>query len=185
MKIAFLFLAFIVGGGVQAQHFKQHILFLASDSLHGRAPGSADELKAASYICAQFDSAKCSVLFQKFPFAKDSAINVLGFLDFKKDSTIIISAHYDHLGYGTNKSKEINRKGIHHGADDNASGVAMMIELAQTLSSQKSEIGNTTSSSRHTALTKPVYSAQVILCRAKAVRRLKFARCLISIWWEG
>lgn len=153
--IAALLLIFYLN--TKAQHFKQHVLFLASDSLHGRAPGTVDELKAANYIATQFDSANCKVVFQKFrpilnpspphppstsslkekgsiasgQTAPDSAINVFGILDFGKDSTIIISAHYDHLGYGTNKSREIIRKGIHHGADDNASGVAMMIELAK------------------------------------------------------
>lgn len=153
--IASLFLLFFLN--TKAQHFNHHVLFLASDSLHGRAPGTLDELKAANYIAAQFDSANCKVVFQKFSSplspspihipsatspkkkgsansdqpALNSAINVLGFLDFWKDSTVIISAHYDHLGYGSNKSREIIRKGIHHGADDNASGVAMMIELAK------------------------------------------------------
>ncbi|MBK7149734.1 MAG: M28 family peptidase [Bacteroidetes bacterium] len=102
--------------------------------MHGRAPGTADEEKAAGYIALHLDAAECKLVFQQFPFEKDSALNVFGFLDFKKDSTIIISAHYDHLGYGTNKSREIIKKGIHHGADDNASGVAMMLELSQMLS---------------------------------------------------
>lgn len=123
-----------------AQHFKQHILYLASDSLHGRAPGSVDEQKAANYIALEFDSANCNrVMRQNFAFEKGSATNIFGFLDFKKDSTIIMSAHYDHLGYGSNKSKEIKRKGIHHGADDNASGVAMVIELAKLLGDNMSK----------------------------------------------
>lgn len=131
MKNAIAALLLFLCLNTEAQHFRQHILFLASDSLHGRAPGTVDELDAAKYIAAQFDSAHCKVVFQKFPFEKDSAINVFGFLDFKKDSTVIISAHYDHLGYGSDKSKEIIKKGIYHGADDNASGVAMMIELSK------------------------------------------------------
>ncbi len=122
---------------VQSQHFKPHILFLASDTLHGRAPATDDEKKAAAYIAQKLSAANCTITFQKFPFEKDSALNVFGFLDFKKDSTVIISAHYDHLGYGNGKSKEILKKGIHHGADDNASGVAMLLELAKNLSKNK------------------------------------------------
>lgn len=138
MKGSFLFLfgAFLCGS-VAAQDFKRHIVFLASDSLHGRAPGTRDELKAAGYIAIQFDSAGVAVSDQRFPFEKDSAINIIGVLDFDKDSVILISAHYDHLGYGGKKSKEIMKKGIHPGADDNASGVAMMIELAKWVSAQK------------------------------------------------
>ncbi|CAN5481270.1 hypothetical protein BH11BAC1_BH11BAC1_27260 [soil metagenome] len=121
-----------------AQDFKKHILFLASDSLHGRAPATIDERNAADYIHHEFVSGKCtSVSFQKFPFGTDAATNVIGMLDLKKDSTVIISAHYDHLGYGSDKSHEINKRGIHHGADDNASGVAMMIELAKWIIEKK------------------------------------------------
>ena len=134
MKTVFyaLFLFYCIG--CNAQDFKTHIRFLASDSLHGRLAGSADELKAANYIASEFKLAKCKMVFQKFPFEKDSALNVFGFYDVGSDTTIIISAHYDHLGYGTDKSHEIIKKGIHPGADDNASGVAMMVELAKWIS---------------------------------------------------
>src|SRR5687767_4964370 len=108
MKIIFLLFASLLCLPAVAQDFKKHILFLASDSLHGRAPGTADELKAAGYIASQFDSAGCtSVFYQRFPFEKDSAVNVIGVSDFNQDSTIIICADYDHLGHGSNKSKEI------------------------------------------------------------------------------
>lgn len=45
--------------------------------------------------------------------------------------TIVIGAHYDHLGYGGNGSLAPNSKDVHNGADDNASGTAAMIELAR------------------------------------------------------
>ncbi|MBK7808978.1 MAG: M28 family peptidase [Saprospiraceae bacterium] len=112
------------------QNFRRHILFLASESMQGRAPATLYERKAADYIHSQFVSGNCyPVLMQKFSFGLDSAINVVAMLDYKKDSTIIIGAHYDHLGEDPTKSMEINRYGIHPGADDNASGVAMMLEL--------------------------------------------------------
>src|SRR5207249_8750784 len=51
---------------------------------------------------------------------------------------IAIGAHYDHLGLGGEGSGSLSvRTGIHHGADDNASGVAGLIELARMFSSQK------------------------------------------------
>lgn len=123
--------------GTHAQDFKKHVVFLASDSLHGRAPGTVYEKLAGNYIAGSFKKSGAKVTAQKFHFESDSAVNVFGYLNNKKDSTIIISAHYDHLGLGTNKSKEIVKKGIHHGADDNASGVAMMIELSKWLGKQK------------------------------------------------
>ncbi|MDX6384740.1 MAG: hypothetical protein QOK48_2313 [Blastocatellia bacterium] len=55
-----------------------------------------------------------------------------------KTEAIVIGAHYDHLGMGGEGSGSLSAStGIHHGADDNASGVAGLIELARLLSSQK------------------------------------------------
>lgn len=52
-----------------------------------------------------------------------------------KDETIIIGAHYDHLGRGGEGSLAPREGEIHHGADDNASGTAALLELARRLSS--------------------------------------------------
>ncbi len=50
-------------------------------------------------------------------------------------AAIVIGAHLDHLGMGAPSSLESTKKGIHHGADDNASGVAALIESARLLTS--------------------------------------------------
>ena len=118
MKPSLLIILICTVAQVAAQDFKQHIQFLASDSLHGRAPATQDERKAATYVAEQLAQSGATITWQKVPFEKDSALNVLAFLDSKKDSTIVISAHYDHMGYGGNKSNEILKKGIHPGADD-------------------------------------------------------------------
>ncbi|MDX6444890.1 MAG: hypothetical protein QOH71_1964 [Blastocatellia bacterium] len=70
------------------------------------------------------------------------SFNVVGILpgnDPKlKNEAIVIGAHYDHLGMGGEGSGSLSAStGIHHGADDNASGVAALIELARMLSSQR------------------------------------------------
>jgi hypothetical protein len=69
------------------------------------------------------------------------SFNVIGILpgsDPKlKDEAIVIGAHYDHLGLGGEGSLAPREGDIHHGADDNASGVAGLLELARMLSSQK------------------------------------------------
>ncbi|HEY0347722.1 MAG TPA: M20/M25/M40 family metallo-hydrolase [Pyrinomonadaceae bacterium] len=52
------------------------------------------------------------------------------------EETIVIGAHYDHLGRGGEGSLAPREGDIHHGADDNASGVAGLIELARMLSTQ-------------------------------------------------
>jgi aminopeptidase YwaD len=60
--------------------------------------------------------------------------NVLGFIDNKAANTIVIGAHYDHLGHGEiDGSLYRGDPAIHNGADDNASGVALIIELAKQL----------------------------------------------------
>lgn len=121
---------------------QKDVYTLAADSMGGRAPGTLFETKAADYIMSRFTAMGIKAKPLKFDItvAKDSALhclNVAGFINNKADSTIIIGAHYDHLGSGTNKSRELFKKGIHHGADDNASGVALMLELAHELAAQK------------------------------------------------
>jgi hypothetical protein len=69
------------------------------------------------------------------------ASNVIGILDgsdpMLKNEVIVIGAHYDHLGRGGEGSLAPREGEIHHGADDNASGVAGVLELARLFTSQK------------------------------------------------
>lgn len=69
------------------------------------------------------------------------AANVIGILDGSdptlKNETIVIGAHYDHLGHGGEGSLATKEGEIHHGADDNASGVAGVLELARIFSAQR------------------------------------------------
>ena len=64
--------------------------------------------------------------------------NVIGYINNKAEKTVVIGAHYDHLGYnelgGSTYRKTQNEKPqIHNGADDNASGTAALIELAELI----------------------------------------------------
>lgn len=62
--------------------------------------------------------------------------NVVGVLEGEgplADQTIVIGAHYDHLGWGGNGSAAPGVKEIHNGADDNGSGTTVLIELARKL----------------------------------------------------
>ena len=69
------------------------------------------------------------------------AYNVVGILEgsdpVAKKETIVIGAHYDHLGRGGSGSLAQTAGEIHHGADDNASGTAGMLELARLFTSQR------------------------------------------------
>ncbi|MFP4025291.1 MAG: M20/M25/M40 family metallo-hydrolase [Thiohalospira sp.] len=62
----------------------------------------------------------------------------------KNNRYIVIGAHYDHLGFGGHGtgSRMPNTKDVHYGADDNASGVAALLEIAQKLASKKDSLNN-------------------------------------------
>lgn len=139
---------------INIAQLKKHIKFLASDKLKGRGTGTQEELTAANYIRTNFSSLKLepkgnlnsyyySYTFKKPKDVHDtiggepvSAIDVAGYLDNGAENTIVIGAHFDHLGMGLdNNSLDPNPVGkIHNGADDNASGVAGVIELARYFS---------------------------------------------------
>ena len=72
---------------------------------------------------------------------QDTGYNVVGYLTGKSDTTIIIGAHYDHLGYGGPASRYTGKERlIHHGADDNGSGTAGLIELARHFATRKENL---------------------------------------------
>jgi hypothetical protein len=63
--------------------------------------------------------------------------NVVGVLEGEgslADEAVVVGAHYDHLGFGGSGSMSPGSKDIHNGADDNASGTAMMLEMVRRLS---------------------------------------------------
>jgi len=156
--LLFVFFTFFSLTKLQAQEIKEnllkkHVYFLADDKLKGRGTGSLENEQAAKYIAKYFKKYKLIPLgtngyFQDFD-AKvkkvkvvDSirlARNVIGFLDNGADKTIVIGAHYDHIGEGKQGSSlaENSFGIIHNGADDNASGVAGLLELARIYSSNK------------------------------------------------
>ena len=60
--------------------------------------------------------------------------NVAGFIDNGQPNVVVVGAHYDHLGHGIEGSLHRGENGaIHNGADDNASGIAVMLQLAREL----------------------------------------------------
>lgn len=135
---------------------KKHISYLASDELKGRLTGSKEEKIASEYLSKQLKSLGLQAFekgsyFQNFNYnvrlnphdsldtKANSGRNVIGYLDNKASKTIVIGAHYDHLGLNEhNNSTQPNSKGqIHNGADDNASGVAAVLELARMYAKNK------------------------------------------------
>lgn len=140
---------------------RETIGILASDEFEGRGTGTEGERKAAAYIAGKFDALKLepkgdSSWYQSYKGIPHHAVqihhgdssskmgmglaqelttrNVIAFLNNNAKNTVVIGAHYDHLGYGDENSLWTGGRAIHNGADDNASGVAAMIELAKWLS---------------------------------------------------
>lgn len=128
-------------------NLSRHIEYLASDKMKGRGTGSRQNLKAARYVARQFKKYHLAPkgtqgYFQPFtarvrrvvvPDSLRETQNVLGFLDNGATHTVVIGAHFDHLGLGTQGSSKAEKPEgqIHNGADDNASGVAGLLELAR------------------------------------------------------
>lgn len=68
--------------------------------------------------------------------------NVVGYIDNGAASTVVIGAHFDHLGWGEDGNALDTGKIIHNGADDNASGTAALIEIARLLAASKAKNNN-------------------------------------------
>ncbi len=147
---------------VADNNIKADVAFLADDKLEGRQTGTEGEILAAKYLTKRFKSIGLEPkgteeFLQPFSFKPktdphktvefttnaDSTItgnNVIGFIDNNAKTTIVIGAHYDHLGFGGEGSLYREKeKAVHNGADDNASGVAVMLNLASRLKIKNSQ----------------------------------------------
>jgi Peptidase family M28/Tetracycline resistance leader peptide len=125
----------------ELQRLEQMITTLASPEFGGRS-GAGGE-KTAEYLINQFKELKLEPLFegsyrQLIPGEKpDTFIGrnigamVRGSDPSLRDEWVIVAAHYDHLGIRNGK--------LYPGADDNASGVAMMLEVARCLTTSPSQ----------------------------------------------
>ena len=117
---------------------KQHVEVLADDSLEGRQPGTAGSLKAAEYLRARFKDfglpggGANGEAFQPFaPNYRNVLVLLKGSDPELQHETIVVGAHYDHVGYGTSRNSRGPIGYVHNGADDNASGTSAVLELAE------------------------------------------------------
>lgn len=122
------------------------IKYLASEDLKGRGLGTPEIDQAAEYIARKFEEAGLKPIngtyYQKFThnFKEKGELNLTNIIGViqgtdpdLKEEPVVISAHYDHLGFGWPDVRKGNEGKIHYGADDNASGVATIIELAHSM----------------------------------------------------
>ncbi len=125
---------------ITVKELQAHASFLASDTLQGREAGTAGGQAVAAYLADQlrrlkFKPAGSETDYrQSFGAGYQNVIGVLGGSDPQvRDECIVLGAHFDHVGFG----REDNSNGpfglIHNGADDNASGVSCLLEIAEAL----------------------------------------------------
>ncbi len=129
----------------------EHVAWLAAPEREGRGLGTKGLQQAAEYIAAQFKSAglmpggEKGGYFQTVPIAKGpdgrptTGANVIGVIPGANadwtGQVALVTAHYDHLGRGWPEAHREHAGALHLGADDNASGVAVLLELARVFAS--------------------------------------------------
>ena len=145
-----LVFAFVLQAHAQQDEMRQTVAYLASQELGGRYPGTAGDSLASAYIVDQLRSLKLKPVikvkheqgyYQDFNFTKHEqeikTHNILAVLPGKdkhlKHEYIVVGSHYDHLGMGGqgSGSRRPDTLAVHPGADDNASGDAVVLQLAK------------------------------------------------------
>jgi hypothetical protein len=139
---------------------KADVEWLAAPAREGRGPGSGGLEAAANYIEERFEHLGLAPFTpggrvvdrysQRFTVKGENGEpqqvrNIIGVLPgvnpVLKGQALVISAHYDHLGFGWPDARAGAKGQLHPGADDNASGVAVMLELARLMADAKPERG--------------------------------------------
>ena len=151
-KIWLLAFAFAFGLQAQAQRqddMRQAVEYLASQELGGRYPATHGDTLASEFIVGQLRSMKLkpvvkgkkeAAYYHDFTYGKDekrTTHNIIAVIPGKdkrlRNEFIVVGSHYDHLGMGGqgSGSRRPDTLGVHPGADDNASGDAVVLQLAR------------------------------------------------------
>jgi len=120
---------------ISAEDLRKHVETLASDAMRGRPTPSPELDEAARYIADTLDAAGVDPgpggtrrLEVACGPAGETAADVLGVLPGDRPGTVLVTAHYDHVGEAPAGDDR-----VFNGANDNASGVAAMLEIADAL----------------------------------------------------
>ena len=111
-----------------AKELKRIVEFLCSPECAGREAGSIEGKRAALFIQKEFESLGYAVSHQPVPGCRGT--NIVANLDHCDNNTVIIGAHYDHLG------REMGEE-AYWGADDNAAAIAIMLCVAKYIGNRK------------------------------------------------
>lgn len=122
----------------QSNQIEDHIKVLASDKMQGRETGSEGLERAAKYISGFFKRENLKPYYKSYIdtfYLKDErpAYNIIAHIEgtetYLKKRPLVISAHYDHIGY----KQPIKGDSIANGANDNVSGTVAVMQLAKFL----------------------------------------------------
>jgi hypothetical protein len=125
---------------IRSADLRRHVEVLADDTMEGRAAGTRGGYAAGGYLAERLRKAKLGPAgadggyFQTVPTGGRNVLSMLAGADPKlAQQVIVVGGHYDHVGYG-NRGNSMGPVGyIHNGADDNASGISALLELADAL----------------------------------------------------
>jgi len=124
---------------IRADDAKRHVAALADDAFEGREGGSRGGRAAASYIVSHLEklgiepAGDNGSYYQQFGGMRNILALARGSDPSAATELIVVGAHYDHVGYGNAATSYGPFGFVHNGADDNASGVAGLIEIAEAL----------------------------------------------------
>lgn len=124
---------------IRAEDARRHVATLADDAFEGREGGSRGGRAAAAYIVDEIGrlglrpAGDDGGYFQSFGGMRNILALAPGSDPGVADELIVVGAHYDHVGYGTAENSFGPFGRVHNGADDNASGVAGLIELMEAV----------------------------------------------------
>lgn len=122
---------------IQEKQLQSHVDTLADDAFEGREAGSRGGRAASTYLMKKLEA--CGLAgagdrggyFQSFKNYRNVLAVLPGGDDALQDEYILVGAHFDHVGYGTRSNSNGSPGYIHNGADDNASGTAALLEVAE------------------------------------------------------
>jgi hypothetical protein len=126
----------LAAASITKEELKSYIDVLADDTFEGREAGSRGGRAAGNYLLKAFEehgatpAGEGGTYLQSFQSASRNILGLVEGGDSRlKDQVIVVGAHYDHVGYGRATNSYGPLGYIHNGADDNASGVAGVLEL--------------------------------------------------------
>ncbi|MFM9059869.1 MAG: M20/M25/M40 family metallo-hydrolase [Planctomycetaceae bacterium] len=125
--------------GIRAADAGRHIEVLADDSFEGREAGSRGGRAAAAYVVEQLQkhdlqpAGDAGTWYQPFKALRNILALLPGSDPTLAREIVVVGAHYDHVGYGTARNSYGPFGFVHNGADDNASGVAGLLEVTEAL----------------------------------------------------